>query len=69
MFRFVLSAVALAGVLATAHPVFADRVAADPAQAAAAVTQQAPVSLWSSDATAPATGLGKNVAPAGFGWG
>ena len=43
MFRFVLSAVALVGLLAAAHPVFADPVpatASDHAQAAAAAMQQ-----------------------------
>jgi hypothetical protein len=64
MFRFVFSAVALAGVLATAHPVFADRVTAttsDPAHAAA-VEQPAPLLV-------PAMSGERGTAPAGFGWG
>jgi len=77
MLRFVLSAVALAGVLATAQPAVADRLAATPsdhAQAAAAATKQpappAPASSSSSDAPAPArAGLGKGIVPVGFGWG
>jgi hypothetical protein len=78
MLRFVLSAVVLAGVLATEQPTFADPVAAtasDRAYAAAATTEQpvpvAPAS-WSSssDTPAPATAVGhKDTAPAGFGWG
>jgi hypothetical protein len=66
MFRFVFSAVALAGVLATAHPVFADRVTAttsDPAHAAAAATEQ-PTPLL-----VPAMSGERGTAPAGFGWG
>jgi hypothetical protein len=65
MVRFVLSVVALAGVLAVAHPVSADPLAAtafDFAQAAAAAEQPslpAPVRATSSDA----------LAPTGFGWG
>jgi hypothetical protein len=72
MLRFVLSAVVLASVLAMAQPVFADPLAAtasDHAQAAAATIEQ-PASLapaWSSDV--PAKNAGKNIAPAGFGWG
>jgi hypothetical protein len=77
MFRFVLSAVALAGVLATAHPALADPLAAsasDHAQAAAPATEQAPLAApaWSpsSDATAPASGWpGRGITPVGFGWG
>jgi hypothetical protein len=75
MLRFALSAVALAGVLAVAQPVFADPLAAtasDHAKAAAAAMEQpaSPVPAWSSSSDAPATsaGLGKNTAPAGFGW-
>jgi hypothetical protein len=75
--RFVLSSFALVGVIVTAQPVFADRLAAtvsDHAQATAAAIEQ-PASLapvWSSsDAPAPASRarLGKTIAPAGFGWG
>ena len=76
MLRFALSAVALVGVLAVAQPVFADPLAAtasDHAQAAAAAIEQptSPIPVWSSSSDAPATsaGPGKNVAPAGFGWG
>ncbi len=76
MLRFVLSAVALAGILATANPVFADPVAAaapERVQTAAPATEQvsppAPA-LSSSDVKAP-TGdsLGKGIVPVGFGWG
>jgi hypothetical protein len=65
MVRFALSVVALAGVLAVAHPVSADQPAAtafDFAQTAAAAEQPsllAPARATSSDAQAPA----------GFGWG
>jgi hypothetical protein len=76
MMRFALFAVALAAVLATAQPVFADPLAAtasDHAQAAAAAAEQptSPTPVWSSSPDAPATsaGSGKNIAPAGFGWG
>jgi hypothetical protein len=75
MLRFALPAVALVGVLAMAQPVFADPLAAtvsDHAQAAAAIEQPAsPAPAWSSSSDAPATSarFGKNVAPAGFGWG
>jgi hypothetical protein len=76
MFRFVLCAVALAGVLATAQPVFADPLtttAADHAQIGPPATEQpAPPALAarsSSDAPAPVSPrLGKQ-APVGFGWG
>jgi hypothetical protein len=75
MLRFALSAVALAGVLAVAQPVSADPLAAtasDHAQAAAATIEQpaSPAPAWSSsDAPATSAELGKNNAPAGFGWG
>jgi hypothetical protein len=76
MLRFALSAVALVGVLAVAQPVFADPLtatASDHAQAAAAAIEQpaSPAPAWSSSSDAPAAsvGLGKNNAPAGFGWG
>jgi hypothetical protein len=67
MLRFVLSAVALAGVLLTTQPSFADALPAatsDHVQTTAAATAEQPappVSGWSpsSDATAPV----------GFGWG
>ena len=72
MLRFALPAVALVGVLAMAQPVFADPLAAtvsDHAQAAAAAIEQpaSPAPAWSSDM--PATNAGKNITPAGFGWG
>jgi hypothetical protein len=76
MIRFVLSAVVLAGVLAMTNPVFADPLAAtasDHAKTAAAAMEQpaSPAPAWSSSSDAPATsaGLGKNIAPAGLGWG
>jgi hypothetical protein len=76
MLRFALSAVALAAVLATAQPVFGDPLdatAPNHAQAAAAVMEQptSPVPAWpsSSETAATSAGPGKNVAPAGFGWG
>jgi hypothetical protein len=67
MLRLTLSAVALVGILVTAHPGFADSpptTTSDHVQAAAvAATEQAasPAPVWSpsSDATAPV----------GFGWG
>jgi hypothetical protein len=76
MLRSVLSAIAVAGILATAHPAFADPLAATPSdhtQAAAAMelpAPPAPVSPRSSDATAPASpGLETDVVPIGLGWG
>jgi hypothetical protein len=70
MLRFALSTVVLAGVLATAHPIFADPLATT-APAAAEPTLLEPAWSPSSDATAPAASAGfrRNVAPAGFGWG
>jgi hypothetical protein len=67
MLRSVLSAVALAGLMAVAHPAFADSMsatAADRAQPAAAATQQPAL-------PAPATSPRSldAPAPAGFGWG
>jgi hypothetical protein len=73
MLRSVLSAVALAAILATVHPAFADpleAMASDHSQAAAAATQQVtpvPASSGSSDTTAPASA--KDFSPVGFGWG
>ena len=64
MLRLVLSAAALAGVLAAARPAFADPVTAtatDHAQPAAATTEQ-PASL-------PAVNAERGKAPVGFGWG
>jgi hypothetical protein len=77
MLRFALSAIALAGVLATAHPAFADPLAATPcdhAEVAAAGAERTaapqPARPSSTDAKAPAnTGIGKDVVPVGFGWG
>jgi len=77
MLRFVLSAVALAGVLAAAQPAFADLLAAtapDQVKATAAAKAQpappAPASSSSSDENAPArAGFGKDIIPVGFGWG
>jgi hypothetical protein len=65
MVRFVLSVVALAGVLSVAHPVSADPLAAtvfDYVQAAAAAEQPS--------LSAPARAISSDVlAPTGFGWG
>jgi hypothetical protein len=76
MSRFVLTAFALAGLLAAAHPAFTDPVAAtasDHVQAAPA-REQAPIAApaWSppSDASVPASAsFGKGITPVGFGWG
>jgi hypothetical protein len=64
MLRSILSAVALAGVIAAAHPAFADAVAATASEHAqpAAATQQPAVPV-------PASSLRSLEAPAGFGWG
>jgi hypothetical protein len=77
MLRFVLSVVALAGILATAQPSFADPVAAttsDQAQVAATAPEQqappTPARASSSDAPAAAkTGRNKDIIFVGFGWG
>jgi hypothetical protein len=78
MLRFVLSAVALAGVLATAPAAFADPLAvtaSDHAEAVAPTQEQAALpapAAWPSpsDATAPASaGRDKDIAPVGPGWG
>jgi hypothetical protein len=77
MFRFALSAVALAGVLVAAQPSFADPLAAtasDHVQAAAPATEQlvppVPARTPPSDARAPANaGRGKDIIFVGFGWG
>jgi hypothetical protein len=73
MLRSVLSAIALAGVLAIAQPAFADPLAAtasDHAQAAPAAETPSPraTAQSSSDATPVAVGHVKDV-PVGFGWG
>jgi hypothetical protein len=72
MLRSVLSAIALAAILATAHPVSADPLAAMASDHTQAATEQAaalaPASPLSSDAIAPANaGPGKDVATVGFG--
>jgi hypothetical protein len=67
MLRSILSAVALAGLIAVAHPAFADPLAATPAdhaQPAAAATQQP-----AAPAPASSTRSLDGPAPAGFGWG
>jgi hypothetical protein len=67
MLRSVLSAVALAGLIAIAHPAFADSISAtasDHAQPAAAATQQP-----ASPAAASSPRSLDAPAPAGFGWG
>jgi hypothetical protein len=78
MLRSFISAVALAGVLAAAHPSFAESPAAtapDHAQATVPATEQpAPPVLAqpsSSDATARASAWPphKDIVPVGFGWG
>jgi hypothetical protein len=77
MLRLVLSAVALAGVLATTHPAFADPVAATASEqaqpAAPAPVQPAPPApVRASSADAPSqenAGFGKNIIFVGFGWG
>jgi len=66
MLRFAFSAVALAAVLVTTHPSFADPLPAttsDYVQAAAAASEQPAPSpaAWS-----PSSGV---AAPVGFGWG
>jgi hypothetical protein len=77
MFRSLLSAVALIGVLAAAHPSFADpacSAACDHARAAAPAMEQTasppPATAATSDASAPVSaGLGKDIVAVGFGWG
>jgi hypothetical protein len=67
MLRSTLSAVAIAGLIAIAHPAFADSIsatAADHAQPAAAATQQP-----ASPAPASSPRSFDAPAPAGFGWG
>jgi hypothetical protein len=74
MLRIVLSAVVLAGILATAHPVLADPLAttaSDPVLDAASATERpvpAPASFPSPDAPA-SENAGPGNAPVGFGWG
>jgi hypothetical protein len=74
MLRSVLSAVALAAVLATVNPAFAaplDVTGSDNTQATAAAAQQATPSATASprpsDVSAPASA--KDFSPVGFGWG
>jgi hypothetical protein len=75
MFRSVRFAVALAGGLATTHPVSADPLAATTpvhAHATAPATEQpaAQAPAWSSSPHAsPGAGFGKNIVTVGFGWG
>jgi hypothetical protein len=77
MLRLVLTAVALAGVLAAVHPALADPVAAtaaDQIQVVASAPEQpappVPARTSSPDAPAPANaGLSKNIVFVGFGWG
>lgn len=76
MLRFVLSAIALAGVLATVHPAFADTPAAtasDHPYAALPIAQQSvtptPASSSSPDATVPSGAERGKEIPVGFGWG
>jgi hypothetical protein len=61
MFRFVLSAIAFAGVLATVQPVFADVPATTPADhAEVAAAREYP---------APPEPSSNMTVPVGFGWG
>lgn len=76
MLRKVLYAVTLYGVLAAAHPVFADPLAsavAEHAQAVPPATEQtastADALSSSSAVTAPARNQSQEDAPVGFGWG
>jgi hypothetical protein len=77
MLRLIFSAIALAGVLETAQPAFADpfaSTAADFAQTAASAAAQpapkAPTGSSSSDATAPTSAVRDlDIASVGFGWG
>jgi hypothetical protein len=67
MLRSILSAVAIAGLIAIAHPAFADPLAAtasDHAQPAAAAMEQP-----ASPAAATSARSLDAPAPAGFGWG
>jgi hypothetical protein len=77
MLRSMVSALAFAGILATAQPAFADALAtaaSEQTQAAAPANEQqarpVPAKASSPDATGPTnTGPGKDVIPVGFGWG
>ena len=76
MLRKVLYAVTLGGVLAAAHPVFADPLAsgaAEHAEATVPATKQTASAAHalspSSTVTAPATDQSQEHAPVGFGWG
>jgi hypothetical protein len=70
MLRFVLSAVALAGVLAITHPIFADPLAAAASDHPQTIQQSVtPAPASSSDATGSTSiERGKDI-PVGFGWG
>jgi hypothetical protein len=67
MLRIIVSAVVIAGILASAQPAFADAAAATASEhaqpAAAAAQQSAPPAAGSSPRSSDVT------APAGFGWG
>lgn len=70
MLRLVISAAALAGILAV-QPAFT-APPADQARAAAAresSASPAPPSSWSVDAKAPASNAERDKAPVGLGWG
>jgi hypothetical protein len=76
MLRSILSAITLAGVIATVPPTFADPAAAmmsDHVQTAAAAEPTSSAPAWSSSSDVPAptasSGLRQTTAPAGFGWG
>jgi hypothetical protein len=73
MLRFVLSAMALAGILTTMLPALADPLsatAADHAQVAAAATALAAPSARLSPSAAPEPdGHGTEIIPVGPGWG
>ena len=70
MLRFVPLVVALASVLATTHPTFADPLAATASDHPQAMQQSVTSSpALSSDATEPTSiERGKDI-PVGFGWG
>jgi hypothetical protein len=77
MVRIILSAVALAGILAAAQPAFADPLAATPSdrvQTTVVAREQpaasVPAATSSPDARSQANGgLGKDAVTVGFGWG
>jgi hypothetical protein len=71
MLRSTLFAFALAGVLAAAHPVWADPVSDHPQAEAAAGQEVAPPALASplGRSSQPASAERPNDVPVGFGWG